>query len=205
MHQMNLTDWIVAVASSVNAISVVVLVVITYKYAESTKAILEESHKAREAAERQADAAQQNIKAANSQANAAQANVDFLQRQLEAQIGLGRGMVQAAIDSAIRSISYWRGLQISDLSRATSLPDPSGLLPPNIATVVEHASRISVPAAELVSEGFDNLRLAKNEVERVRNASKAINTGFYDSTPSSAEKYLAEAFGKFQKARSYFS
>jgi hypothetical protein len=184
---MNPTDWITAIAAIVNALSVIVLVVITNRYATSTQAILEESRKAREAAERQA--------------TAAQANIEFLQRRLEEQTGLGRNTVQGAINTAIASIFYWRALPISDLSKASSLPSPEDLLPMNLSTVLEQARGISPFVGGLVSVGFDNLQLAKNEIERIKNVSAEVRTGYFDPRPGNADSYLAEALRKFQEAQ----
>jgi hypothetical protein len=184
---MNPTDWIVAVASIVNAASVVILVRITSRYAESTQKILEESRKSREATEKQA--------------MAAQANIDFLQHQVETQAGLGRMMVKHAIESRIISITYWRSLPLSDLSRATSLPNPNDLLPANLASALEHARGISPAAGQLFSEGVDSLRMAKNEIERVKNANAAIKTGFYMDKASLADGFLDNALHKFEEAQ----
>jgi hypothetical protein len=184
-------DWIVAVASIVNAISVVILVRITSRYAESTQQILEESRKSREAAEKQAAAAQ--------------ANIDFLQHQIETQAGLGRMMVQSAIESRITSITYWRSLPLSDLSRATSLPNPNDLLPANLSSALEHARGISPTIGQLFSEAVDNLRIAKNEIERAKNVNAAIKSGFYIDKGSQADGFLANALGKFQEAQKTLS
>jgi hypothetical protein len=183
---MRTTDWIIAIAAIVNAASVIALTFVTVYYARITKRILEESHKAREAAERQANAAQDNIR--------------FLQHELEEQIGLGRITVQSAIDSAVASILYWRKLPLSDLSRASSLPNPDNLLPGNLSAVLEHARRTSVELGQFVSDGFQNLQMAKNEIERVKNANAAIKTGFYNDKPSEADGYLAEGLSMFQEA-----
>jgi hypothetical protein len=106
---------IAAFAAIVNAGSVVILVVITSRCARSTAEILDESRKVRQAAERQANAAQQAISASLLQANAAQAGVDLLRQQSEAQLGLGRGIIQSAIGSALTAISYWKSRQLSDV------------------------------------------------------------------------------------------
>jgi hypothetical protein len=99
------TDWIMAIAAIVNTLSVIALVWLTHQYADSTHEILEESRKAREAAQRQA--------------TAAQSNIDFLQCQLEEQSGLGLKIVQSAIDSGIGSISYWRSLPLCLIANKT--------------------------------------------------------------------------------------
>jgi len=184
---MNTTDWIIAVSAALNAVIVFALTIITRKYVVLTKGILTESHKAREATERQATAAQQNI--------------EFLQRQLEMQAGLGRTTVQGAIKSAIAEINQWRQLPLSELKLGTSFPNPDGLIPTNLSTILERAYRVSSSIGTLVSEGFDSLQLAQNEIERTKNASAAIGTRSYIDRPSDADRYLAEALQKLQKAQ----
>jgi hypothetical protein len=193
------TGWIAivsAAAAIVNAGSVVVLVVITKHYARSTAELLEESRKAREAAERQASASL-------LQATAAQSSLDLLRQQLEEQLGLGRGIIQSAIASAISQIEYWKTLPLSDLARASSLPLSGDLLPQAAAAAVEHARRISIAGAQMLSDAFDDLRLAKGEVERAKSVSHAVRTGFFDDQPIKAAAYLESAFIKIQKAQSF--
>lgn len=195
---------IAAIAAIVNAVSIVVLVIITNRYAKSTAEILDESRKARQAAERQANAAQESISASIRQASAAQASVDLLHQQLEEQLGLGRGVIQSAIASAMSAISYWKSKPLSDVSRAGSLPPTDDLLPMNAVAAIEHARRISAEGAQFLSEAFDDLRLAKNEIERIKRVNQTMRTGFYDDKPSNAAAYLETAFSKVQKAQSFF-
>ena len=58
--------------------------------------------------------------------------------------------------------------------------------------------------AQFLSEAFDDLRLAKNEIERIKNVNQALRTGSYDDKPSNAAAYLESAFSKIQKAQSVF-
>jgi hypothetical protein len=182
------TDWITAIAAIVNAVSVIALVGITWHYARLTGKILDESHKSREAAERQA--------------TAAQANIDFLKRQLEEEKGLGRLNLRSTISTAIRSIQYWNALRLGDLSRAGSLPDPNNLVPPNSQTVLDHARSVSPFVGKLVAEGFDYLEIAKNEIVRVKNANAAIQIkALYDDRASEANSYLSLALTKLEEAQ----
>jgi hypothetical protein len=176
-----------ALAAVVNAVSVVVLVWITKRYSESTAAILEESRKARAAAE--------------SQASAARQSVAVLQRQFEEQLGLGLSVVKNTIDSAISSISYWKQRDLKTGARAPGFPPSDGLTPSNAISAVEHARRISAEVAQHLSSAFDALRNTRNEIERMRAVGSAKSTTFLETSPSRADEFLSDAFAKLQKAR----
>ncbi len=181
------TAIVSAVAAVVNAGSVIVLVWITKRYAESTAAILEESRKARTAAE--------------SQASAARQSVEVLQQQLEDQLGLGRSVVQNAIDSAISTIGYWKERDLRTGPRALGFPPTDGLVPNNAISAVEHARRISGELAQHLSSAFDDLRNARNEIERMRAIASAKSTTYLETSPSRADEFLSNAFAKLQNAR----
>jgi hypothetical protein len=63
--------------------------------------------------------------------------------------------------------------------------------------------RCAKSTADILLE-FDDLRLARSEIDRLKNASQSIRSGFYDATPSKASTFLTEAFVKFREAQSYF-
>jgi len=174
-------------AAVVNAVCVGVLVWITKRYAQSTAAILEESRKARAAAE--------------SQASAARQSVEFLRQQFEEQLGLGRSVVQNAIDSAMSGVEYWKQRDLKSPPRAPGFPPTDTLIPSNAASAVEHARRISSELARLLSSAFDDLRNARYEIERMRATGSAKSTAYIETTESRAPEYLSDAFGKLQKAR----
>jgi len=147
-----------AVASAVNAVCVLVLARITGRYARSTAEILEESRKARAVAERQAAAAQAQAAAAQAQANAAHESLAILRQQLEDQLGLGHGIVQSSIQSAVSAIQYWKSQPLNKLATVRGLPPTDGLVPVNASAAVEHARRISIEGAQHLSAAFDDLR-----------------------------------------------
>jgi len=131
-------------------------------------------------------------------------NLLKLQQAIEdQQAGIGRQMVLSAIDSAITSIKYWNTLPLSEIKTATSLPDPRDLVPRDGSTVLHHARSISAAVGQFMSEGIDRLELARNEIERLKNADAARRPGgAYISTPSRAAEYLEQGLGKFEHARS---
>jgi hypothetical protein len=184
---LKLEEW-AALATIANVLTVVVLIVVNILYLK--------------AANKQASAAATQAAQSQLQATAAQANINFLKARLEEEVGVGRNMVLSAIDGAINSIGYWHSRPLTDLSRASSLPDPGDIVPRDASSILDHARRISPNVGRLVSEGFDNLGLVKHEIERLRNANVALPRGFYDASPSKAPEYLAMALDKFKQARS---
>ena len=193
---MNLPQWvtlsaavIAVVGTAVNAASVEVLVLITNRYAKSTANILDESRKAREAAEKQAEAAQKSFSASVPQASAAPASVSLLRQQIEGQLGLGRGIVQSATASALSRITYWKSLPLTNLSKASSLPPTIDFLPVNAQSSIEHARRISEQGPNRCPTHL-TIFGRQEVIERTKNSSQAIRAGFYDDTPSQAPAYL---------------
>src|SRR5208283_5216169 len=89
---MSTEGWI-AVASVVNAFTVVLLAAITFWYAKSAK--------------RQAEAARQQASAAQQQATAASATLATLRQQMEDTAEIGKTVMVASIDSTLRRIEEW--------------------------------------------------------------------------------------------------
>ena len=186
-------DW----PSWINAALVFALVAITAYYAWSTAKILDESRKSRQAAERQAAAAEESIR--------------VLRQRWEEEAGLSRTIVAAAIQTATRNIEYWKNANILNLAAIYALPKTIDMLPVDHHSAVQHARRISVAASVELAGAFDNLRMAKTEIEILRDAKdtsiafcqqhSAAATNFLDSAMldlSEAQKYLQEALTKDQ-------
>lgn len=190
MHNVDWPSWI-------NVALVFALVVITAYYAWSTKRILEESRKAREAAEREAAAAEESVRA--------------LRQRLEEEAGLSKTIVAAAIQTATRNIEHWKSLNIPNLAVIYGIPKTVDLLPPGYESAVQHARRISVEASIELAGAFDSLRTAKTEIEILRDT-RQTSPAFYQQHSnaaigalnqatldiSTAQKYLQEAVKKTQ-------
>jgi len=200
-------DVISAAAAAINVILVAVLVVITWRYASSTANILEESRKARQAAEQQVTTAQAQASAAQSQATAAYETLHLLREEIQDLSGLGRGIVQSAIQSTISAIEYWKRQSLKDLAQLQSFPPTDGLVPANANSAVEHARRISPSGAQLLSAAFDNLRRTREEIERIKQAGLANGPVGTTSAilTSEYEKYLTSAMDGILKAQKYFA
>ena len=182
---MNAMEWaavVSATAAVLNAISVVTLAVITWHYARSTKAIFEESKKARSAAE--------------AQASAASLSVSLLQRQLEEQFGLGRSIVDSAIESLMKQIEYWKSQDIKKLALCNGLAPTTDLVPSFFQSAVDHARRVSPAAGEALLKASDSAKLAKNAIESIRGIAPISGhcLGIYDAAVNDVNSCLTDAF-----------
>src|SRR5215469_375902 len=196
------SDWLAAHAAAVQALASVVSVILagilvwtTIRYAHSTADILEESRKSRKAVELQAHASQ-------SQASAAFESIALVRQQLDDQLGLGRGIIHSAIDSAVTAIDYWKKRPLANAAAASGFPPSDNLIPMNAAVAVEYARRIAQNVALELSSAFDDLRNAVNEIERVRRLSlPGLGQGFREQTVSQAADYLDSAFKKLGRVK----
>jgi hypothetical protein len=210
VHLPALSEWLTAHAAAVQALASVasvllagILVWTTIRYARSTADILEESRKSRKAFESQASASQAQASASQAQATAAFESIALVREQLEDQLGLGKSIIHSAIDSAASAISYWKERPITDVAKGAGLPPPDDLIPVNAPAAVEHARRVAPQVAPELSSAFDDLRNAKNEIERIRLLGKGSpGIGFLEQTRSKAPEYLDSAFKKLQRVKS---
>jgi hypothetical protein len=190
---LTLSEW-AAVATIVNTLTVCVLILINIGY-------LRAANNQAEASLRQATAASEQVTESRAQVKLAQDNIEFLRNRLNEDLVFGRDHVLNAIKSAMIRITYWKGLPLTELRVASSFPDSHDLVPSDVAIVAEHARRISSEVGQHVTQGFDYLELARNEIERLRNANVAIPSGSYDSRPSVGPAHLANALECFENAR----
>ena len=116
-----------SVPSWINAVTVVVLAIITWRYAKSAK--------------RQAEAAESQAKAATKQAEAAERHLAILQSQIQEQAGTAQAMLKENVAELGQTANHWfqRVMLWGQLT-------PQGgvdLLPSESAVSLEHARRIS--------------------------------------------------------------
>jgi hypothetical protein len=183
----------------INAISVVVLVGVTGYYAWTTRSILRESEKMRQAAEKQAIAA-------NAQASAAFATLEHLRQQVEDLHGLGKSIVLTTVDSVIRSIDDWKKRDIrGNFAIAESFPEPTDLVPENSPNVLVHARGVSEKCVTLLTSAFDDLRSAKGQIEILRRGAALRRTAYFDPSLFDPEPFLTSAFVKLQDVRNHIS
>ncbi|MGA9645448.1 MAG: hypothetical protein WBQ76_05955, partial [Candidatus Korobacteraceae bacterium] len=112
---MKLESW-TAIASVVNAVTVVVLAVITFWYARSAK--------------RQAAASESQAGAARQQATAAFQTLATLRQQMDDTAEIGRTRVATRIASTLRRIEEWESPgRLETAARQGALPDSFTLVP----------------------------------------------------------------------------
>lgn len=188
-------------AEWVNAISVVVLVGVTAYYAFTSNKILKESEKMRKAAEKQA-------LSADFQASIASATLDQLRHQNEELRGFGKSVVRTTIDSAVSSIERWQKLDIrQNFVNAHTFPSPGDLIPGNAQSAMEHARRVSKLCVVLLTDAFNDLRSARDQIETLKqgSVSSAQRQGYFDPAKYDPGPFLTSAFAKLQQARKFVS
>jgi len=161
--------WVIAVATTVNAIAVVVLVWITRGYVVSAK-------RQADAAESQAKAATAQAGAAQAQASAASATLSALRQQIYDQNVMASMVVESSIKSALSNIEFWLKpgprSNLESSIRSQSLPDSVILTPPNHSHTLECARRLSRQVAADLSRSFDELNTATQKIEGMRSANR---------------------------------
>ena len=155
------------------------------------------------ASQKQVEAAIKSADAATTSANAAQESLSLMRHQFEEQAGIGQSIVQSAIESAISQITWWKAKDLERLARFQGLPLTDNLVPANATTAVDHARRISAPAAQELSAAFDALRTAQSEIESMRHVDLGLGTasGYFARGSKLAQECLESAFANIQKAQ----
>lgn len=158
-----ISDWLTSHSSAVQAAAAVASVLLTaalvwttIRYVRSTAEILEESRKAREAAERQAATSEENL--------------ELLKREYEDRIGEGPQIISQALSGALKSIAYWIGQTMEGIHRPGHIPNPEGLISADLLSARNHARRVSDQCAEQISAAIDEMRLARSDIERMKQA-----------------------------------
>jgi len=124
---MSLLSLSSSIPSWVNAVTVVVLALITWRYAKSAK--------------RQAEAAESQARAATKQAEAAERQLAILQSQIQEQAGVALATLRENVAELGQTANHW----FQRLILWGQLTPQSGvdLLPSEWAVSLEHARRIS--------------------------------------------------------------
>ncbi len=181
------TESVIAVFTAINAVSVVVLAIITYHYARSTKKILEESRKARLASE--------------SQALAAQESLTVLRQQIEEQAGIANTAIQQTIQTALERIIYWETQNVQNIVFSGEVPDTIGLVPSNQQSVVDHAMRISREISLDLERGFEQLKRAENELAVMKNSPPTARSSTFERRFPVFNGHLGAARVHLERAR----
>ncbi len=126
-------EWL---PSRINAVTVVVLAVITWWYAKSTK--------------RQANAAESQANAAIKQAEAAEKQMAMLHAQIQEQAGIAKATLKESVKELSAAVSHWR--ERLRLWGQLGEQREVDLLPAQWASSLEHARKTSTALYEKLAD-----------------------------------------------------
>jgi hypothetical protein len=178
------------IATAIIAAFTIVLSVATYWYARTTKRILLESQKSREATESLAESSRESIQ--------------LLKQQAEQAATIGRTIVAAAINAARTNIDQWRSLDIISDAVHSRLPETLDLLPDNAQAAIEHSRLISLDGSFDLISGFGNLRQATLELEIVSKTHPS-DQGIMRDHLKRASAYMDKASADLEAATDRFA
>ena len=193
-----------AIASVVNAVTVVVLAAVTYWYARSAKRQAAASEAQALAANAQAIASQQQASAAQQQATAAYQSLLALRHQLDDAAEIGRAMVETRIVSTLRRIDEWESPgRLETMATEGRLPSNFTLVPADETYLIESARRISRDFAIRLANAFDHLRSADDAVNGMQVAAERNRgrTDIYRRESEKASQFIASAKAELQRCR----
>ena len=113
---------------------------------------------------------------------------------------INKRVIALAIQSALSKIEYWRGQNVANLAAIYQLPSTLDLVPDHSSTAVLEAGRISQEASAELSNAFESLKRAQQQLEVMRDA-KMTSPQLYQQRAQSFSQYLAEAELEIQSAR----
>lgn len=186
---MAVLHFLESLARPISAWSTLILVFVTGYYAYKTSKILDESRKARQAAERQASAAEESIR--------------LLREQIEEKAGLDKTIVASAMQTAIRNIEYWQSANVYSMAGTYAISQNIQILPGSAHSAVEHSRRISVEGSGVLSSAFDYLRYAETEIRVLRDA-KQSDHRFLEQRSTTCGHYLELALQDLREAEGLF-
>jgi hypothetical protein len=180
----------ITTATVVIAIFTIVLSLVTWLYARSTKKILLESQESRKATQSLADSSKESLQ--------------LLKRQAEQASAIGSTIVASAINAARTNIDQWRRISILSYAVSGHIPENVNLVPLNAESAVEHAHLISRDGTLDLMSGFENLRRASWELNFISKFKDTVQTEVHNHAKN-ALKYMEDASADLEAARTYFA
>jgi cbb3-type cytochrome oxidase subunit 3 len=179
-YSTKISNLVSIVSSLVNAITIVVLAVITYGYSRSAK--------------RQADSASEQALAAQEQAAFSEQSLKALQAHESDLAQADRLTIDVVIESSIRTAQFWSDPEeIITLCVRRALPQNIFLVPAYADKAVECATRVKQAYAKNMAVAFDHLRMAQMRIESMRSTPVAEDSNY-------RSKYANEATAHIQLA-----
>jgi hypothetical protein len=146
--------WITDHSITVQALTAIFGAFLTLILVATTIAYLIESHKSRQATERQAAAAQEQLL--------------ILKHEYEDRIGEGPEIVRHAIAAGLDSIMLWLGQVALGNYQPDRVADPADMIPAELAAAAGHARRISSECSEEFRSAISEMRLARTSIQTLR-------------------------------------
>jgi hypothetical protein len=192
---MKRTDIWIAIATVVNAVTVIVLAFITYWYARSAKRQAKATEEIATASVQQSKAAHEQALAAQAQAHAARETVGELREQVMTQRVTAHQVVAAAIATAMSQIEHWEGTGVIETrAQRAALPNTVALLPSNHTIAQECATRLSPNVLTDLNSAFNFLQSAQSHIEGMRrSADDVIDMDFIKRESNRARELMSEA------------
>lgn len=196
------TEWM-AIASVVNAVTVVVLAIITAWYAFSAKRQANAAENQAKAATVQAEAAKSQSLAAHSQATAALETIAALREETFNQRATARQVVLHSIQTAISNIEYWEGQgTLESRAQQRAFPQTIALLPSNQSYALDSARMLSHDLASQLNTAFNILGRATSHIESMRVTQQdQLNMQLVTRQSGETRELLAEAKALIQKCQ----
>jgi len=198
-----LPSWISAFFTVVIAVATVAYVWLTRRLWQETKKSADAATEAVRAAKDNALAAKQSASAAQSSAGAASESAALMRQQFYDQAERGRLTVEFTIDSAVNAIDHLKSQSLGEWAIVHALPPTVNLFPLTAGAVIEYACPISALLATKLSSAFDDLRIAFDQIERLRNlvSTPGVNSDALRPTAVKADQLLTSALRKFTEAK----
>jgi hypothetical protein len=209
--------WITANAQAITAIAAAIGALFTGLYLIATILIFNEARKSADAAQESADAAteavqtakdntlaaKQSASAAQSSAGAASESAALMRQEFYEQARLGRLTVEFTIDSAVSSIEHLRRQGLGKWAVLRALPPTANLFPQKAGTAIDNAARISTNLATKLSSAFDDLQMAFDQIERLRNlvSIPGMTSDALSPAAATVDDLLRTALTKFMEAK----
>jgi hypothetical protein len=126
-----------------------------------------------------------------------------MRQELEEQAGIGKLTVEYTIDSAVSVIHHLKHQGLGQWAVVRALPPTANLFPQKAGSAIDHAARISTNLATKLASAFDDLRMAFDQIERLRNlvGTLGVDSGALSTTAIKTDELLTNALTKFMEAK----
>lgn len=183
-----LSKWLYEIDWS--AVATVALVFVTAYYAWSTRKILTESQRTREATW--------------TLAKSSQESTQIMKQQIEQDRTIGRMIIVSVIKAAQTNIEEWETISIASYAVGGYIPENVNLVPLNAESAIQHARLLSSEGTVDLMSGLENLRRASWELNFVRQFIGTSNQTPVHKHSENIRKYIESASADLEAALKHF-